>query len=445
MRGEQFYRGLMRIMNDVFAGYEFLAAASDKRRDLTRFANSEIHQNVSNEDSSLTVLLFKNNRMLVLSANDFSQPTLKKLREVADDSIESLPEIQYSFKMPPLRMAFPFEKAEPSMKDVSPEKRAEIFDLIKDRGDKRNLKAFGYVANDFEEAVVMSTSGLFLYATYSAADYNVVYLNESGSGSYASSTAPSFEKLNLEEKLDEIAELAEKNVPEAEIDPGEYVVVLGPEAFATLFSYFSHAALNGFSYEIGTSSAVKYLGKKVGPEFLNFKDDPKDERLVGIEFDTTGVMRDTFGIIENGTFKNVLYSYGTALRFSKEPTGHSISLENLDLAFTLNPVITGGDLEKEKLFSKVDRGLYVHRFHYVNVVDPGELILTGMTRDGFFLIENGRITKALRNMRFNVNFYEVLKNLKAMSVEEEVVNSFVPTVAPYALVEGFRFTSKTDH
>jgi PmbA protein len=445
MRGEQFYRGLMRIMNDIFAGYEFLASVSDKRRDLTRFANSQIHQNVSNEDSHLAVILLKNNRMLVLNANDFSTDTLKRLREVADESMEILPELPYKFKMPPLRMAFPFEKADPSMKNVPPSRRAELFDVIKSKADEKGLQTFGYVANDFEEIVVMSTSGLFLYSTISAADYNVVFLNDSGSGSYASGVAPSFEKLDLEKKIDEVADLAKKNVPQAEIEPGEYTVILGPEAVATLFSYFAFAALNGFSYEIGTSSAVKYLGKKIGPEFLNFKDDPKDERLIGMEFDLIGNARDTFPIIENGEFKNILYAYGTALRFGKKPTGHTINLEDLDRTFTLNPVITGGNTPKEKLFEEMGDGIYIHRFHYVNVVDPSELIMTGMTRDGFFLVEKGKITKALRNMRFNVNFYQLLENLRVMSSEEEVTNAFVPTVAPYALFERFTFSSKTDH
>ncbi len=444
MRGEQFYRGLLRIMNDIFAGYEFLATVNDKRRDLTRFASSQIHQNVSTEDTTLNVLVLKGKKLMALSSSDISTEALKKLRKIVDESIEALPDLPYDFKMPPLRMALPYEKADPSMKDVPPSKRAEVFDLIKSKADERNLKAYGYIANDHEEVVVMSTSGLFLYATYSAVDYNVVLMNDQGGSSYASGAAPTFEELDIEEKIEQTAELALKNVPQAEIEPGEYRVILGPEAVAELFSYFAFAALNGFSYEIGTSSAVKYLGRKVAPEFLTFKDDPADGRLVGIEFDAVGTARSTLDIIEKGELKRVLYGYGTALRFGKEPTGHTVNLENLDQTFTLNPVITGGDVPKDRLFEMLDKGIYIHRLHYVNVVDPSELVLTGMTRDGFFLVEGGKVTKALRNMRFNVNFYEMLKGIEAMSQEEEIVNAFVPTVAPYILTK-FTFTSKTDH
>ena len=445
MRGEQFYRGLMRIMNDVFAGYEFLASVSDKRRDLTRFANSEIHQNVSVDESGLSIMVMKNNKLLVLESNDFSQGTLRILRDRADEMIEHVPNLPYKFKMPPLRMAFPFEKADPSMKDVSPSKRAELFDLVKSKADEKGLKAFGYIANDFEEDVVMSTSGLFLYATYSAADYNVVMMNDSGGSSYASGFAKNLEELDIEEKSSEIAELALRNIPHAEIEPGEYTVVLGPEAVATMFFYFAYSALNGMTYELGTSSAVKYLGKKIGPEFLNFFDDPKDERLMGIEFDAVGEERKTLPIIENGEFKNVLYAYGTALRFGKEPTGNTVNLENLDMAFPLNPVIKGGEDPKEKLFNGISEGVYIHRFHYVNIVDPSELVLTGMTRDGLFLIENGQMTKALRNMRFNLSFYDLMNKLKGLSREQEVISSSVPMAVPYAVFEGFNFTSKTDH
>ncbi len=445
MRGEQFYRGLMRIMNDVFAGYEFLASVSDRKRELTRFANSEIHQNVSVEESGLSVMIMKNNKLLVLKSNDFSQGALKSLRERADEMIEHVPELPYKFKMPPLRMAFPFEKADLSMRNVPPSKRAEIFDLIKSKADEKKLKAFGYVANNFEEDVVMSTSGLFLYATYSAVDYNIVMMNDSGGSSYTSGFAKSFEDIDIEEKAKEVSRLASMNIPRAEIEPGEYTVILGPEAVATMFFYFSYSALNGMAYEVGTSSAVKYLGKKIGPEFLNFYDDPKEDRLMGIEFDAVGGERKKLPIIENGEFKNVLYAYGTALRFGKKPTGNTVDLENLDLAFPLNPVVYGGDISKEELFKDIDKGVYIHRFHYVNIVDPSELVLTGMTRDGLFLIENGEISTALRNMRFNISFYDMLSKLRGMSKEQEVINSSVPIVVPYALFEGFRFSSKTDH
>ncbi len=445
MRGEQFYRGLMRIMNDAFAGYEFLASVSNKKRDLTRFANSEIHQNVSIEESGLSIMLVKNNKLLVLKSNDFSQAALKSLRERADEMIGHVPELPYKFKMPPLRMTFPFEKADPSMKEVSPSKRAQMFDMVKSKAEEKNLKAFGYIANDFEEDVVMSTSGLFLYATYSAADYNVVMMNDSGGSSYASGFAKSLEELDINEKSSEVAKLASMNIPRAEIEPGEYTVVLGPEAVATMFLYFAYSALNGMAYEMKTSSAVKYLGKKVGPEFLNFSDDPKDERLMGIEFDAVGEERKTLPIIENGEFKSVLYAYGTALRFGKDPTGNTVSLENMDMAFPLNPVVKGGEVSKQDLFNSVNEGIYIHRFHYVNVVDHSELVLTGMTRDGLFLIENGQITKALRNMRFNVSFYDLMRKLKGLSKEQEVISSSVPMVVPYAVFEGFKFTSKTDH
>ncbi len=445
MRGEQFYRGLMRIMNDVFAGYEFLATVSDKTRDLTRFANSEIHQNVSNEDSQLSLMLFKGNKLMVLKSNDLSSDALKRLRKKADEMMEHVPKLPYEFRMPPLRMAFPLEKADPSMKNVHPSRRAELFDLIRSKADERNLRAFGYIANDFEEDVVMSTSGLFLYATYSASDCNIVMMNEDGGSSFISGAGKNLDDLSVDQKASKVAELASRNIPKAEIEPGEYTVILGPEAVATLFFYFSYGALNGMAYELGTSSAVKYLGQRIAPEFLSFKDDPKDERLVGIEFDAVGSERKTLPIIENGEFKRVLYAYGTALRFDKEPTGSTVSLENLDMSFPLNPVVSGGDTPVEELFKTVSKGIYIHRLHYVNIVDPSEMVLTGMTRDGLFLIENGEMTRALRNMRFNVSLYDLFSKLKGLSTEEEVVSSSVPAVVPYALFEGFRFTSKTDH
>ncbi len=446
MKGEQFYRGLMRIINEVFSGMEFLAVASDRSEGLTRFALSEIHQNMHRESFEISLLLLKDNRIAVVNTNGFSKDSLENLKENAVRIIESSPELPFEFKMPPLRLDFPHENVDPSMIEVKPEDRARVFDEIRSTADERDLKAFGYVSTEVSDVAIMSSNGLFLYANLSKASFNTVLLNENGTGSYTSGFGKSLDDLDFSSKVKEISDLASRNVPAVEVDPGEYTVILGPEAVSTLFFYFSYASLNGFYHELGTSSSTRYLGEKIGPDFLNFKDDPEDERQIPIPFDMVGIKRTTFPIIENGVFKNVLYSYGSHLMFGKESTGHTVSLSNLEFAIPLNPVLEGGDLSKDELFSKVDKGLYVHRFHYMNVVDLSEMILTGMTRDGLFLVESGEITQAVKNLRFNVRFYDLVKNLRALSKEvQRVEGGYTGFVAPYALFDGFTFTSKTDH
>ncbi len=446
MRTDQFYRNLMRLLHDTFPGYEFLVTATSTKRDLTRFANSEVHQNISQEALRMEGVFIKDNKMAVVSSGDVSMEGLKKLKEQVDEILENTEKLNFKFKMPPLRMEYPYYMDEEEMLNVHPSKRRELFELIKSIANENNLKAFGYVANTESEVSVMSTSGLYLYHSTTYADFNTVLLNENMTGSYTSATAKNFEQLQIEEKVREIVPLAKKNIPDEEIEPGQYTVILGPEAVADIFSYFVYGALNGFAYETKTSSAVKYLGKKIGPEFLTFKDDPEDERQIKYPFDSVGTKRTTFPVIEKGEFKNILYSYQTALLFGKEPTGHTVSMLQPYMAFVMNPVIDGGNMAKEELFSKVDKGIYIHRIHYMNIVDPAELTLTGMTRDGLFIVENGEITKAVKNMRFNVNFYNLLENLKAMSKETyNIAGSFTAFIAPYALVEGFNFTSKSDH
>ncbi len=445
MRGEQFYRGLMRMINESFSGMEFFALATDIEEGLTRFYENKIHQNISTDTSNLTIVALKDGKFAVVESNDFSKGSLDRLSENAKEILENAAKAPFNVKLPPLRLEYPHDEIDSSMKSVGPKDRAEIFDSIVEKASKNSLKAYGSISTEVGEMVVMSSNGLFLYQSMSVANYNVVFLNEHGSGSRTSDFSKSVSGLNMN-KIDEVVELSKMNVPSAEIDPGRYTVILGPEAVATLFQYFAWSALNGYHYELGTSSAVKYLGKKIGPEFLNFKDDPNDERQIPLHFDVAGIKRDTFYFIEGGVLKNLMYSFGSALMFSKDPTGHSASLSSLEAVHPFNPVIEGGDVSKDDLFSSVEKGLYIHRFHYVNVVDPSELILTGMTRDGFFLVEGGRITKALKNMRFNVSFYEVLENLKALSREtEKVEGGYTGFVAPYALVENFNFTSKTDH
>ena len=123
MRTDQFYRNLMRLLHDTFPGYEFLVTATSTKRDLTRFANSEIHQNISQETLRMEGVFIKDNKMAVVSSGDVSMEGLKKLKEQVDEILENTEELNFKFKMPPLRMEYPYYMDEEDMLNVHPLKR----------------------------------------------------------------------------------------------------------------------------------------------------------------------------------------------------------------------------------------------------------------------------------------------------------------------------------
>lgn len=442
MRGETFYRNLFRLMNEHFIGMKFLAVVWEQDQSLTRFANSRIHQNVAEKKASLSVLVTKDNKLALATSNDLTVSGLKSLRERLEKMLEFATPLDYNFKLPDVSVGYPVENVAESLKKVFAEQRASIFDrMLKIAGE--DVLLFGYVSDNVTENVIMSSNGTFLYQSFGGVSFNVVAMCDSGSG-YASGVAKSYEELNVDEKVERTVRFAKMSKNPVGIDPGTYTVILGPEAVSELFMYFAWLCTNGYTYELKLSPSAKYLGSKVGPDELNVYDDPTHPMQLPLVYDLCGKKREKMPIIENGVFKNVFYSHGAALRFNKKPTGHTLNLDDLDSSMPPNLVVAAGSASVEDMIKSTDKGIYVNRFHYMNIVDPQEAMFTGMTRDGTFIVEKGQLTKAVKNMRFNVRFFEFTQNIEAISKEiESVAAEYFPQVAPYMKVKNFSFTSKT--
>lgn len=442
MRGETFYRNLFRLMNEHFIGMKFLAVVWEQDQALTRFANSQIHQNVAEKKVSLSVLATKDNKIALATSNDLTVNGLKSLRERLEKMLEFATPLDYQFKLPDVSVGYPVENVDESLKKVFAEQRASVFDkMLKIAG--KDVLIFGYVSDNVTENVIMSSNGTFLYQSFGGVSFNVVAMCDSASG-YASGVAKNYETLNVDEKVERAVKFAKMSKEPVEIDPGSYTVVLGPEAVSDLFMYFGWLCTNGYTHELKISPSAKHLGSKIGPDELNVYDDPTHPMQIPMFYDLCGKKREKMPIVENGVFKNVLYAHGAAVRFNKKPTGHSFSLDDLDSSMPVNLVVEAGSVPVEELIKSTERGIYVNRFHYMNIVDPQEAIFTGMTRDGTFIIEKGQLTKAIKNMRFNVKFFEMTQNIEAISKElESVASEYFPQVAPYMKINNFKFTSKT--
>jgi len=443
MRGENFYRGLLRILNEKFAGLEFLANVWENTSGLTRFSKSSIHQNVHEEEITLSILVTKDNKIAVGKTNNLSADSLERLRENLEEILKITEKLDYKFKLPSPRLDYPFEKVAESVKKATPEDRAKIFDNIVKLTEGTDI--YGYIKTSLDEFSVMSSNGLFLYTCISSSSFNTVVVCEDGS-SYVSGSSWDLKELDWEEKVKKAVEMAKKSRNPIDVEPKKYTVILSPEAVAEIVQYFAYFVANGYYHETRTSPSIKFLGKKIGPDDLNIVDDPNHPGQIPLVFDMCGMKRESFPIIEKGIFKNLMYAYGTALKFMKNPTPHTITLDNLDEPYPINLVIKPGKTSLEDLVKNVDKGLWITRFHYVNLVDPMNAIFTGMTRDGTFLIENGEITESVKNMRFNVGFFDITNNITGISKEfSTVATEFGPIVSPYIKVEDFNFTSRSDH
>ena len=173
-------------------------------------------------------------------------------------------------------------------------------------------------------------------------------------------------------------------------------------------------------------------------------DDGFSKLTIPMPFDFEGVPKKKVVFFENGIAKEVVYDTLTAYREGKESTGHSLPQPSPYSPYPMNFIMQGGAGNVDDMISHVKHGLFVQRFWYTNVMDPRKLVITGMTRDGLFLIENGKITRPLQNMRFTESIITALNNVSEISKSVKVVYDMAPMSVPYLRINNFTFTGKTE-
>lgn len=257
-------------------------------------------------------------------------------------------------------------------------------------------------------------------------------------------------------RLDQIQEeeVAQKAVQKAitsqnpqDLEAGEYEVILEPAAFEELLDYFAWLGPNARIYHENVSYFKGRLGKKVFSELLTVTDDPTDRRGVPAAFDWEGVPKKPTTIVENGVIRNLVYDSYYAQKYRKENTGHALPAPNTFGPLTSHLVISPGKSSLSQMISKVKRGVLVTRLWYIRSVHVGEMLLTGMTRDGTFLIENGEITASVKNLRFTESIPNIFKNIVEIGRELSPHASWGggANLTPAVRVSKFRFTGRTEY
>mgnify|MGYP000324194474 CR=1 FL=1 len=190
------------------------------------------------------------------------------------------------------------------------------------------------------------------------------------------------------------------------------------------------------------SFLVGKMGQKITGDNITLVDDAGDPRTMGLPFDFEGVPKQKLVLIENGIAKNYAHSWKTAKKEGVESTGHYLGMEE---PLPVNMVLMPGDKSKDELIASTEQGVLVSRFHYTNIVNPMETVITGMTRDGTFLIENGKIAKGLTNFRFTQNILGALADNDGLSREQRFSSAFFGggAVVPAVKVKSFNFSGKT--
>lgn len=413
---------------------------------LTRFAANAIHQNVSETDISVRIRSITGNKVGVASSNDIQEASILKLVHKAETIASFQQENPGIAPLPEPQTVAEIDAYDAATAECSPARRAESVGAVLQASREQGLVASGAFSTDVQETLIANSKGVLAYHCGTMADMMTVVMSDDSSG-YAAGSAQNVDDLDTA-AIGRIAiDKAIRSREPTAIDPGAYTVILEEDAVSTMLFFLGYLGFGGLAVQEGRSFMSGHLGEKVTGDNITIWDDGTDSRTVAIPFDFEGVPKQKTLLMENGVACNAVYDSFTAAREAgKTSTGHALPQPNTMGPIPINLVMQPGELSKEELISSTERGIFVTRFHYVNPVHPVKAILTGMTRDGTFLIENGKISRPLKNLRFTQSILEAFAHAVLSNDQTTVKLGFgnLAACVPAAKIEGFQFTGATE-
>ena len=329
---------------------------------------------------------------------------------------------------------------------ATPDTRAGAVATLVDQAGN-GFHAAGSFETTAAEVAVANTEGQFCYApTTQATVTTLVSGGDDGSG-YVEAWSMRAGDLDLESVGGRAARKAHDSQAPRDLEPGRYQVVLEPAAVATLVAFLSYLGFGGRALLEGRSCLSGKEGQRVAAGPVSISDDALWPGAPGMAFDFEGTAKKRVDLIRDGVFVDGVYDRRSAKQAGKESTGHALPPPNPQGPFPLNLVMDTGDTTRNKMIESMERGLLVTRFHYSNVVHPTQSVITGMTRDGTWLVQNGEIAYPVKNFRFTQSILEALAGVELVSEEAEMVSEFFFSASrvPAILVSSFNFTGKSDH
>lgn len=415
---------------------------------LTRFATNQIHQNVRQHDASLQVRVIDDDRIGVAATNRLDEAGIRDVVERATAiARRSAPNPRAAIlPEPDGREHDPELGYVAATADADARVRAEGARAVIAAGESKGLQTSGSFSTSVSTLAVANSHGIRAEHRSTRASLLTVMMDGFASGAasgYAHGGSPDVGDIDAEALGAEAAEKGDRMRGAGELEPGEYEVILEEYAVAGLLEYLSFIGFSGLAHEEGRS--FMELGKPVMGSNVSIWDDGADPSGLPSPIDFEGVARKRVELIADGVANAVVHDAATGTRAGTGSTGHALPAPNLLGPLPLNVFMAPGTTPRERLIEGIERGVWVTRFHYINPVHPKKAILTGMTKDGTFLIENGRLTRPILNFRFTQSIPEAFSDVRAASRETKLLpGEFAGAYrAPALRLGSFNFTGAT--
>lgn len=426
------------------------------RNALTRFANNVIHQNMAEDNVMVSVRTVFGGRTARATTNKLDDESLKRVVQASehlakvqqpDPDLLPMADATQLPLSPPQRY---FEQTAA----ITPKQRAETVDQIVAVASKHQLTTAGIVSNSESAEGIFNSRGLSQWHTQTSSEISITMLGEDSSG-WQKANFPNVDDLDAGALAEIAAHKAVGAANPRELPPGKYTVILEPAAVLDMVGFMFYD-FGGLAILDQRSFLTNRVGIRLFGENINIADDVAHPLQSGSPFDGEGVPRQRVQLVENGVVRRLVYARSTAEKMKHSeykdnvgpmaPTGHGFPLPNEIGEAPMNIVFAPPKQAKtvEEMIASTERGILVTRLWYIREVDPYEKILTGMTRDGTFYVEGGKVRNGIRNFRFNESIIHMLSNVEAMGtpVRASGEESFDMVVPPMQ-IKDFNFTEVT--
>ena len=409
---------------------------------LARIGKNEVYQNILGKEYSVKVQVADGKKVGNSSCNRFDGDQLKQTVERAElisshqDNDPNWPGF-YSSNESIIDQKFYSQKTVDACFEDKLSKLAEIFDDAKSRG----VEIAGAFSHGDQMKAIGNSKNCFHYHAHTDASFTFSIMTPKGGTGWAEFHSHELEDINPV-RLYEIAlekALASES-PEA-ITEGEYTVILEPPAVASLMRFLGYLGFGGMSFIEGRSYFSNKQGQKLFNEKISITDNAFHSESFGCPFDLEGQKRNCVELMNKGVFVQPVLDTVTAKKLGGtfSSTGHALAYPSASGPLPLNLALSPGDSDVETMIRETKRGILVTRFFYDNVIDPGKLSLTGMTRDGTFLIKDGKVVNGLKNLRYNETIPQIFNNVVSLSKQTWSLRGMGRTSVPAMKVDGFKF------
>lgn len=411
---------------------------------LTRFTNSQIHQSTAFRSQNLHIRLIRNGRVGAVTTNCFGQDAIAFALRRAEAIADAQPEENSPSSIPREMPISEMRGFHGTTAAVTAFDRASMVSSIIGVASRAGATVSGAVSNCEEMLCVVNSRGAESFEHSTWGELNLLAARGAQTG-YAYWRGEDFSRMPYEALAREAVQHATWEAEPVEIAPGPKTVILDSYAAGAILGFVGEIGFGAKAFLEKRSFLTRRLGKKVASSKVTLADDAMHPDMVRSFFDHEGVRKSRVTLINHGKACGMVTDSETAPKVESINTGHALPQPNNCGPLPTHLVLEAGTSSLKRMIASTKDGIYVRRLHYVNVVEPMRMVLTGMTKDGTFLIRDGKLTHPVQNLRFTESALRALTNVLQVGNERRLVEgASAPVLCPALKIRNFNFTGASE-